>query len=95
PEDLRKFLAGWFETIAFVRQHKDVMVKKASEIMNVSPEIASRTYDDVMPMFSDTGRFNPKALKVLAQSFVQMGVLDKEPDMSKLYTEQFLPVISH
>ena len=95
PEDLRNFLAGWFETIAFIRQHKDVMVKKASEIMNISPEIASRTYDDVMPMFSDTGRFNPKALKVLAQSFVQMGVLDKEPDMSKLYTEQFLPVISH
>ena len=95
PEDLRKFLAGWFETIAFIRQHKAVMVQKASEIMDISPEIASRTYDDVMPMFSDTGRFNPKALAVLSQSFVQMGVLDKEPDMSKLYTEQFLPVISH
>jgi hypothetical protein len=45
-------------------------------------------------MFSDTGRFNPKALAVLAKSFVQMGVLDKEPDMSKLYTEKFLPVKS-
>ena len=94
PDDLRKFLAGWFETIAFVRQNKQVMVQKAAEVMNISPEIASRTYDDVMPMFSDTGRFNPKALAVLAQSFVQMGVLDKEPDMSKLYTEKFLPVIS-
>lgn len=94
PDDLRKFLAGWFETIAFVRQNKQVMVRKAAEVMNISPEIASRTYDDVMPMFSDTGRFNPKALAVLAQSFVQMGVLDKEPDMSKLYTEKFLPVIS-
>jgi NitT/TauT family transport system substrate-binding protein len=95
PDDLRKFLAGWFETIAFIRKNKAVMVQKASEIMNISPEIASRAYDDVMPMFSDTGRFNPKALAVLAKSFVQMGVLDKEPDMSKLYTEQFLPVISH
>ncbi|HEY3920387.1 MAG TPA: ABC transporter substrate-binding protein [Stellaceae bacterium] len=94
PDDLRKFLAGWFETIAFIRQNKQVMVQKAAEIMNISPEIASRTYDDVMPMFSDTGRFNPKALAVLRQSFVQMGVLDKEPDMSKLYTEKFLPVIS-
>jgi ABC-type nitrate/sulfonate/bicarbonate transport system substrate-binding protein len=94
PDDLRKFLAGWFETIAFVRQNKQVMVQKAAEVMNISPEIASRTYDDVMPMFSDTGRFNPKALAVLAQSFVQMGVLDKAPDMSKLYTEKFLPVIS-
>jgi NitT/TauT family transport system substrate-binding protein len=91
PDDLRRFLAGWFESIAFVRRHKDVMVTKAAEVMNVSPAIASRAYDDLMPMFSDTGRFNPKALAVLARSFVQMGELDKEPDMSKLYTERFLP----
>jgi NitT/TauT family transport system substrate-binding protein len=94
PNDLKGFLAGWFDTIAYIRQNKQVMVDKAAEIMNISPEISSRTYDEVMPMFSDTGRFNQKALAVLAKSFVQMGVLDKEPDMSKLYTEQFLPVKS-
>jgi NitT/TauT family transport system substrate-binding protein len=94
PNDIKGFLAGWFDTIAYVRQNKQVMVDKAVEAMKISPEIASRTYDDVMPMFSDTGRFNPKALAVLAKSFVQMGVLDKEPDMSKLYTEKFLPVKS-
>jgi NitT/TauT family transport system substrate-binding protein len=94
PNDLKGFLAGWFDTIAYIRQNKQVMVDKASKLMNISPEIASRTYDDVMPMFSDTGRFNPKALAILAKSFVEMGVLDKEPDMSKLYTEQFLPVRS-
>ncbi|HLI21965.1 MAG TPA: ABC transporter substrate-binding protein [Stellaceae bacterium] len=91
PDDLRNFLAGWFETIAFLRQHKDVMVKKAAEIMNVTPAIASRTYDDLMPMFSADGRFNPKALAVLARSFVETGELDHEPDMSKLYTTRFLP----
>jgi ABC-type nitrate/sulfonate/bicarbonate transport system substrate-binding protein len=95
PDDIKGFLAGWFDTIAYIRQHKQVMVDKAAEVMNISPEIASRAYDDVMPMFSDTGRFNPKALAVLSRSFVQMGVLDREPDMSKLYTEKFLPVISH
>ena len=94
PNDIRGFLAGWFDTIAYIRQNKQVMVAKAAEIMNISPEIASRAYDDVMPMFSDTGRFNPKALAILSKSFVEMGVLDKEPDMSKLYTEQFLPVKS-
>lgn len=95
PQDIKGFLAGWFDTIAYIRQNKAVMVQKAAEIMNISPEIASRAYDDVMPMFSDTGRFNPKALAVLSRSFVQMGVLETEPDMSKLYTEKFLPVISH
>jgi len=91
PEDIRKFLAGWFETVAFVRANKPVMVREASRIMNISEEIASRTYDEVMPMFSDTGRFNPKALAVLSRSFVDMKVLPAEPDMSKLYTEKFLP----
>jgi NitT/TauT family transport system substrate-binding protein len=94
PNDIKGFLAGWFDTIAYIRQNKQVMVDTASKLMNISPEIASRTYDDVIPMFSDTGRFNPKALAILAKSFVQMGVLDKEPDMSKLYTEKFLPVRS-
>ena len=32
-----------------------------------------------------------KALDVLAGSFVDMGLLTAKPDMSKLYTEQFLP----
>jgi NitT/TauT family transport system substrate-binding protein len=94
PDDIKGFLAGWFDTIAYIRQNKQVMVEKAAEIMNISPEIASRAYDDVMPMFSDTGHFNPKALAVLSRSFVQMGVLDKEPDMSKLYTVKFLPIKS-
>jgi hypothetical protein len=48
-----------------------------------------------MPMFSDDGHFDPKALAVLQRSFVEMGVLATEPDMSKLYTEQFLPAAAH
>ena len=48
-----------------------------------------------MPSLSDTGKFDQKALKVLAQSFVDMKLLDQEPDMSKLYTEKFLPSTQH
>jgi hypothetical protein len=46
-----------------------------------------------MPMFSDDGRFGAKALAVLAKSYVALGVLPAEPDMTKLYTEAFLPKI--
>jgi hypothetical protein len=63
--------------------------------MGVTPAIADQTYDEVMPMFSDDGHFDPKALAVLQRSFVEMGVLPTEPDMSKLYTEQFLPAAGH
>ena len=42
-------------------------------------------------MFTDNGRFDAKALAVLRRSFVEMKILPTEPDMSKLYTEAFLP----
>ena len=42
-------------------------------------------------MFSDTGKFEPKALATLRKSFVELNVLPEEPDMSKLVTEKYLP----
>jgi hypothetical protein len=44
-----------------------------------------------MPMFTNDGHFDPAALKVLSRSFVEMKTLPDAPDMSKLYTEAFLP----
>ena len=90
-DDLRKFLAGWFETISYMRQNKAASVKIAAEVTNVPADIIDNVYDSVMPMFSDDGRFDPKALKVLSASFVELNLLPVEPDMSKLYTERFLP----
>jgi hypothetical protein len=42
-------------------------------------------------MFSIDGRFDQKALDTLAKSYVELKVLPAEPDMTKLYTEAFLP----
>lgn len=91
PEDLRRFLAGWFETISWMRANKAETVKIAAPRMNQAPAIVAVNYDRVMPNFSLTGKFEPKALAVLARSFVDMKMLPKEPDMGKLYTEKFLP----
>jgi ABC-type nitrate/sulfonate/bicarbonate transport system substrate-binding protein len=91
PDAVRAFLAGWFDTIAWMKTNKDETVKLVAPIMHQSPEIASRAYDAVMPVFSDTGKFEPKPLAVLSRSFVEMKLLPAEPDMSKLYTEKFLP----
>ena len=91
PDALRAFMAGWLETIAFMRANKAETVKIAKAIMDTDDAITSGIYDELMPMFSDDGRFSPKALAVLARSFVEMKTLPSEPDMSKLYTEQFLP----
>jgi NitT/TauT family transport system substrate-binding protein len=91
PDALRGFLKGWFETIAFMRANKAESVDIAKAVIGKDADITARTYDALMPMFSDDGRFDPKALATLAGSFVELGVLPEKPDMSKLYTEQFLP----
>ncbi|HEX3971121.1 MAG TPA: ABC transporter substrate-binding protein [Stellaceae bacterium] len=93
PEQIKEFLAAWFDTVAWMKTNKDEAVKLAAPVMHTSIEIGARDYDETMPTFSDTGKFEPAALKVLARSFVQMGALPSEPDMSKLYTEKFLPVM--
>jgi ABC-type nitrate/sulfonate/bicarbonate transport system substrate-binding protein len=86
PEAVRAFLKGWFETIAFMRANKAETVATAKEVMNKDDEITGRTYDELMPMFSDTGKFDSKALAVLSKSYVELKTLPSEPDMSKLYT---------
>jgi NitT/TauT family transport system substrate-binding protein len=91
PDQVRRFLAAWFEIVTWMRQNKDETVKIVAPVMHTSLEIAARDYDVTMPTFSDTGKFEAKPLAVLARSFVQMGALPAEPDMSKFYTEKFLP----
>ncbi|MEA2996334.1 MAG: NitT/TauT family transport system substrate-binding protein [Alphaproteobacteria bacterium] len=91
PQALRGFLAGWFETIALMRRDKPKSVAIAADVMGTDAPTAAGIYDELMPMFSDTGRFDPKALAVLRRSFVEMKTLNEEPDMSRLYTEAFLP----
>jgi len=91
PDAIRAFLKGWFESIAFMRRNKAETVAIAKDVMNKDEDITGKTYDELMPMFSDDGKFNPKALDVLAASYVELKVLPDKPDASTLFTEEFLP----
>jgi len=91
PGAIRGFLAGWFEAIGFMRANRDKTIETAISVLDLNRGIAERSYDELMPMFSDDGRFNPKALALLGRSYVDLKFLPAEPDMSKLYTEVFLP----
>jgi ABC-type nitrate/sulfonate/bicarbonate transport system substrate-binding protein len=91
PAALKAFLAGWFETIAFMRDNKQATVDIAVKHTGVSPEVAAEGYDDTMPIFNRTGHFSAKALDVLATSFVDTKALPSKPDMTKLITEAYLP----
>ena len=91
PDALKAFLQGWFETIAFMRKNKARSVAIAMQTTGTDEKTTSGVYDELMPMFSNDGRFDQKALAVLSRSFVEMKTLPDQPDMSKLYTEAFLP----
>ena len=91
PQAVRDFLTGWYETIAWMKANKTEAVAIAARVQNVDPKIVAGTYDVMMPVFSTDGHFNDKALAVLARSFVELGLLDKEPDMKTLLTEAYLP----
>jgi ABC-type nitrate/sulfonate/bicarbonate transport system substrate-binding protein len=91
PDRVRRFLAGWFETIDYMASHKDESVKIALPIVDLPPDLAARGYDEWMAAYSRDGRFDPAALRLLAKSFVDMKLLPSEPDMKNLYTEDFLP----
>src|SRR5580658_8356822 len=91
PGALRAFLAGWFETIASMRDHRQAIIDTTIKLIGMSPGVASAIYDDTMPTMSLDGRFNPKALDLLATSFVDIKLLPAKPDMAALLTEAYLP----
>jgi NitT/TauT family transport system substrate-binding protein len=93
PAAVRGFLAGWFETIDWMQKNRDRTIDIVKRKTDVSQALATRDYDELSGMFNKTGRFNPEALKVLARSFVEMGMLPSEPDVTKMITEEYLPNI--
>ena len=89
---LRRFLKSWFETIAYIQHNKEQSVAIASKVTGAPATLESLEYDRLVPhFFSTDGRFQNDDLAAVAQSLVMLKDADKLPDMSKLYTEDFLP----
>jgi NitT/TauT family transport system substrate-binding protein len=92
PQAVQSFLKGWFETIAFMRANKDKTVEITSKVIQQSPTVISRAYDEQISIFSADGVFDPKALEMLKPSFIEMGLLKDIPEDKVLFTTQFVPV---
>jgi ABC-type nitrate/sulfonate/bicarbonate transport system substrate-binding protein len=91
PDQLRRFLKAWFETIQYMHDNK----KEASEIMakllNTTPAVAGNIYDAEMPSFSLDGRFNRKDLAVVENALLGFHLIDAIPADSAILDEKFLP----
>jgi ABC-type nitrate/sulfonate/bicarbonate transport system substrate-binding protein len=90
PDQVRRFLAGWKDVIAFMVANKAETVRVARQVTGLDEAIENREYDEVMPMMSRDLRFSPKALDVIGDSFPEMEIMPSKPDMRTLYTEEFL-----
>lgn len=51
-----------------------------------------KDYDSEIGMFVDDDRFDPQAVAILKQSFVDMGTLKEKPADSALFDTRFLPI---
>jgi NitT/TauT family transport system substrate-binding protein len=91
-ELLRRFLRGWFRTIAFMRANRDFVVQSETKTIDVKPAIAARIYDTQIGGFSADGTFNPAAIEVIRHSLKELGILSFVPEAKMIYNDKFVPV---
>jgi ABC-type nitrate/sulfonate/bicarbonate transport system substrate-binding protein len=89
---LRRFLRGWFKTIAFMKANKDFVVASESKTIGVKPSIASKIYDAQIGGFSTDGAWSLVAIDVIRHSLKELGILNTVPDAKTIYNDQFVPV---
>lgn len=90
PDVMRRFLKGWYETIAFMKSNKATIVEIGAKVMGDSTGVVARTYDSLMAKFSTNGKFDPRAIQMLRSSFIELKTLEGVADLTKFYTERFL-----
>ena len=92
PDTVKRFLQGFFAAVAFMKSHRDETIKISSDAMHMSTAVISKTYDDEISMMSVDGAFDPQAIEVLKDTYVEMGMLPKKPATDQLLTTKFVPV---
>jgi NitT/TauT family transport system substrate-binding protein len=91
PDEVRAFLAGWYDAVEFMATHRAETIAAENAINGFSQSVNEKQYDAVMPSQSRDGTFPSEAVAKVAQSFVELRILSAAPDMSKYLTPQFLP----
>jgi ABC-type nitrate/sulfonate/bicarbonate transport system substrate-binding protein len=92
PDVAERYLKGMFATIAFMRANKEKSVEIASKTMHLDTSILDRVYDIEVGAFSTDGHFDPKAIDLVKQSFIDMGSLPAKPTDDQILTTKFVPV---
>jgi NitT/TauT family transport system substrate-binding protein len=91
PEAVRAFVAAWIETVDYMRTHKAETAKIESGITGFPESVMAKEYDLTADMFTKDCRFDAESIAALKRSFSDLKLLPTTPDMSKLYTDRFIP----
>ncbi|MGH6675363.1 MAG: ABC transporter substrate-binding protein, partial [Xanthobacteraceae bacterium] len=91
PSAVRAFVAAWVDTMNYMRTHKAETVKIESGITGFPPNVMAKDYDLTIGMFTKDCKFDPESIATLKRSFADLKLLPTPPDMSKLYTNAFVP----
>ena len=92
PEVVRRFLRGWFKTVAFIRDNRALAVKSIAKTMNLSEKVVDMAYETEMGMMSYDGAFSPKAIEIIRGSLKDLGIVDTAPAAAAMYDPDFAPV---
>ena len=92
PDVAQRYLKGMFASVAFMRANKAKSVEIATKVMHLDPAILDRVYDIEVGAFSSDGHFDPKAVELVKQSFIEMGMLTQKPHTDEILTTKFVPV---
>ena len=90
PDAVGRFIKGWNATVAYMKSHRAETIAITSKVIGYAKPVSEKVYDELMPTFSDDGKFTKAALDRLFESFVALKRLDKSTDMSKLYDARFV-----
>jgi len=91
PDELRRFLRAWFETIRYMKDNKAETIRITQKATKLSDVIAAKIYDAEMPLLFLDGHFDRKKLAAVKQALIDVGVVDKAAPDDELITEKFLP----
>lgn len=92
PDEVRNFVTAFFATLDYMRAHRATTIADADAVLHDGKTVMTEAYDQQMPIMSKDGRFDPVALKVLKQSWVDLKILPTEPSDDQILTREFVPV---
>ncbi len=91
PDQLRRFLAAWFETMRFIQANKAETVRLTQKDTQLPDDIAGEIYDAESPSFFTDGHFDRTKLAAVKQALVDVGLIEKAPPDDQIIDEKFLP----